>query len=38
MSETKEINQSGILPTGGHILVMPDKVEEVTPGGIILTK
>lgn len=29
-------NQSGILPTGGHILVLPDKVEEKTAGGIYL--
>ena len=36
MSETKNINQSGILPTGGHLLVMPDKVEEMTAGGIIM--
>ena len=32
----KEINQSGILPTGGHLLVLPDKVEEMTAGGIVL--
>lgn len=38
MSETENINQSGILPTGGHILVLPEKVEEITSGGIILTK
>lgn len=31
-----EINQSGILPTGGHLLVMPEKVEEKTKGGIYL--
>ena len=31
-----ESNQSGILPTGGHILVLPEKVEEMTAGGIIL--
>ena len=35
---SKEINQSGILPTGGHIVVLPDPVEEMTAGGIILTK
>lgn len=29
---------SGIIPTGGHILVLADTVEEVTAGGIILTK
>ncbi len=33
---TKDFNQSGILPTGGHLLVKPKKVEEVTEGGIIL--
>lgn len=32
----QEINKSGIKPTGGHILVLPDKVEEKTAGGIIL--
>jgi len=31
-----EINQSGILPTGGHLLVLPEKVEEKTKGGIYL--
>lgn len=36
MEEIKDINQSGIVPTGGHLLVMPDKVEERTKGGIIL--
>ncbi len=36
MEESKSINQSGILPTGGHLLVLPNKVEEVTAGGIIL--
>ena len=30
------INKSGIWPTGGHLLVLPKKVEEVTKGGIIL--
>ncbi len=30
------INQSGIIPTGGHLLVLPDKVEEKTAGGIYL--
>jgi len=30
------INKSGIWPTGGHILVLPKKVEEITEGGIIL--
>lgn len=29
-------NQSGILPTGGHLLVLPDKVEEKTAGGIYI--
>lgn len=36
MSETENINQSGIIPTGGHLLVLPDKVEEKTAGGIYL--
>ena len=34
----KGINQSGILPTGGHLLVLPTKVEERTDGGIYLPK
>ena len=29
-------NKSGILPTGGHLLVLPEKVEEKTKGGIYL--
>lgn len=29
-------NKSGIEPTGGHILVLPDPVEEVTKGGIVI--
>jgi len=33
---SKEINESGIIPTGGHILVLPDKVKEKTDGGIYL--
>lgn len=36
MEEIKGLNQSGILPTGGHLLVLPKKVEEITSGGIIL--
>lgn len=36
MSKTIRINQSGIIPTGGHLLVLPDKVEEMTAGGIIM--
>lgn len=36
MEEIKDINQSGILPTGGHLLVLPDKVEEMTAGGIYI--
>ena len=32
------INSSGILPTGGHILILPELVEEKTAGGIILPK
>lgn len=31
-----DINQSGIIPTGGHLLVLPKKVEEKTAGGIYL--
>ena len=30
------INKSGILPTGGHLLVLPIKVERITKGGIHL--
>jgi len=29
-------NKSGIKPTGHHVLVLPDKVEEKTSGGIYL--
>jgi len=29
-------NESGILPTGGHVLIFPDPVEEKTSGGIYL--
>jgi len=36
MKEIVDINQSGIIPTGGHLLVYPDKVEEKTAGGIFL--
>lgn len=32
----QEINTSGILPTGGHLLVLPEKVEEKTAGGIYI--
>ena len=32
----KTTNESGIIPTGGHILVLPDKVEEITKGGIYM--
>ena len=35
MSE-QEFNTSGIVPTGGHLLVLPEKVEEKTKGGIYL--
>jgi chaperonin GroES len=38
MEEHKGINQSGILPTGGHLLVLPDKVKEKTEGGIYLAQ
>jgi len=34
--QEQDINQSGIVPTGGHLLVLPIKVEERTAGGIIL--
>jgi chaperonin GroES len=33
---TVEYNKSGIRPTGGHLLVLPDKVEEKTAGGIYI--
>lgn len=36
MKEQENINHSGIIPTGGHLLVLPEKVEEMTAGGIIL--
>ncbi len=36
MEESENINQSGILPTGGHLLVLPVVVKEMTSGGIIL--
>ena len=32
----QEINTSGILPTGGYLLVLPEKVEEKTAGGIYI--
>ena len=32
----RRIDGSGIIPTGGHLLVLPDKVEEKTEGGIYL--
>ena len=32
------VNSSGITPTGGHLLVLPDKVEEITAGGIYIPK
>ena len=31
-----DINQSGIIPTGGHLLVVPEKVKEKTAGGIYI--
>ena len=31
-----DINLSGILPTGGHVLVAPEVVEEKTKGGIYM--
>ena len=30
------VNSSGITPTGGHLLVLPDKVEAKTAGGIYI--
>ena len=36
MSKEQVINNSGILPTGGHLLVLPDKIEEKTSGGIYM--
>lgn len=30
------MNETGITPTGGHLLVFPDVVEEKTSGGIYL--
>ena len=36
MEESIVSNQSGIVPTGGHLLVLPNKVEERSAGGIIL--
>ncbi|MDY6893830.1 MAG: co-chaperone GroES [Thermotogota bacterium] len=33
---SKNINKSGIHPTGGHILVLPDPVNEKTEGGIFI--
>lgn len=35
-TDIMDINQSGILPTGGHLLVLPEKVETVTKSGIHL--
>ena len=32
----QKINKSGVTPTGGHILVIPDPVKEVTKGGIFI--
>ena len=36
MDEQENINQSGIDPSGGHILVLQEKVEEMTAGGIYM--
>jgi len=30
------MNEAKIIPTGGHVLVLPEKVEEKTQGGIII--
>ncbi|MDA3806492.1 MAG: co-chaperone GroES [Thiomicrorhabdus sp.] len=37
-TEKPPVNMSGILPTGGHILVLPKVVEETTAGGIIIPR
>ncbi len=34
--DVTSINKSGIAPTGGHLLVLPKRVDEKTAGGIIL--
>jgi len=38
MNETtqQDINGSGVTPYGDRVLVLPDVIEEVTPGGIII--
>jgi chaperonin GroES len=36
MSKEQIVNNSGIVPTGGHLLVLPAKVEEKTAGGIYI--
>jgi len=36
MKKEYKTNASGIMPTGGHILVLPDKVEEKTSGGLYI--
>jgi chaperonin GroES len=36
MSKEQVVNESGIEPTGGHLLVLPETVEEKTVGGIII--
>ena len=30
------MNRSGIIPSGNRVLVKPDEVEDVTPGGIVI--
>jgi len=30
------MNEAKIFPTGGHVLILPEKVEEKTQGGIII--
>jgi len=37
ITKITKLNSSGIIPTGGHVLILPEKVEEKTSGGIILT-
>ena len=38
MNETtqRDTNRSGVTPCGDRVVVLPDAIEEVTPGGIII--
>lgn len=38
MSKTQDTNKSGIIPKGNRVIVRPDDIEEVTPGGIVIPK